>query len=1173
MSRSSRRWRRALLGAATALAFLLPQSVAQAAPTPDKVDKALLAEFAKKPATSFIVHLKEGADLKTAATATTKADKGARVLKTKSAHAAKSQADLRSLLTSRKADFTPYWIANAVKVTGDAGLAAEIAELPQVERVRPDTVYTLPPITFTPEAKTQPTPNAIDWNLDRIGARRVWSEFGTRGEGIVVGSIDAGVKGSHYGLTNQYRGEGWSQTANPHDYNWFAPLDDCHTPCDYNSYGTFSMGIMVGQDRWREVGVAPGAKWIAAKACGPYGCPLSSLLAAGQWMLAPTDYNGQNPRPDLAPDIVNNSWSWRDIDPYFAPVVDAWVAAGIFPVFAGGSKGPACNTGASPGLGPNAYVVGAFDEAGAIAPVSGRGPGANGETKPDIAAPGVNIYSAIDNLEVDYARASGTWTAAPHVSGAVALLWSASPALRGDVAATRALLDRTAADVDDVSCGGTAAENNVWGEGRLDAYEAVRNAPAVPTGGLKGTVTSGGTPVAGASVTLTGPLARKVYTGRDGAYTVPRLATGTYQVTMRKLGYGDATAEAAVEAGQTAVRDVAMTAQAVHSLSGTVTAGGEPAAGVEVAVGHFENVITDATGRYRLTVPGGDYKLTAKPQPGRCVGPADLPVTVNADVTKDIVLPNRTDDFGHTCVVRKGGFASGTERHTFPGLSSSLPIGLPFDFPFYGKVYRSGWITSRGGLSFLSDAVPQFLPVLPAPEQPNAGIYPSWGMQRMDPNTGAYTATIGTAPHRAFIIEWRDAHMPAVPGQETFFSFSIALHENGSITFGYKGDVQFSGTTALENGDGTDAFVFAQDRPDSIAGGQSITFTPSRHGLLTGKVTDAADGKPLAGATVKAGTAGTFTTGADGTFVGQVPPGDHQVTIEKQDYGTVTQNVTVTTGAWTRADATLVTGSVSTSVSEIEFVTPAGSAKSRKVTLRNLGTAAATFALKTDLDATWLKVTPDTGELAPGAAATVTVTGDSAGVPEGEFRTGKLRLWLNGGQTPRTEIPVTLAVPKHRIAVDVGGTREVVDSLGERWSPDRAYTAGGHGYIGPRSRVRSTTRTVKDTDEQALFKRARESMLEYRFDNVPNGVYTVELGFADLRNTRPGRRVFDVLAEGALAVPLLDLAHEVGTYTATTRGYTVRVTDGQLNLRFPARVGAPIVNSIRVTERPDKTTP
>ena len=35
----------------------------------------------------------------------------------------------------------------------------------------------------------------------------------------------------------------------------------------------------------------------------------------------------------------------------------------------------------------------------------------------------------------------------------------------------------------------------------------------------------------------------------------------------------------------------------------------------------------------------------------------------------------------------------------------------------------------------------------------------------------------------------------------------------------------------------------------------------------------------------------------------------------------------------------------------------------------------------------------------------------------------------------------------------------------------------------------------------------------------------------------------------------------------------MKVTDGQLNVRFAERVGDTVVNSIRISERPDKATP
>nr|BFE86871.1 hypothetical protein GCM10020093_094720 [Planobispora longispora] len=201
------------------------------------------------------------------------------------------------------------------------------------------------------------------------------------------------------------------------------------------------------------------------------------------------------------------------------------------------------------------------------------------------------------------------------------------------------------------------------------------------------------------------------------------------------------------------------------------------------------------------------------------------------------------------------------------------------------------------------------------------------------------------------------------------------------------------------------------------------------------------------------------------------------------------------------------------------------------------------------------------------------VTASSAGVQPGTVRTGRLLVRSASGRNPQIEIVVKVVVPRHQVAVDSGGTRTITDAVGDRWTPDQRYGAGGHGYVGSGTGVYTTSRTIAGTAEQELFRRAREGMLEYRFDQVPNGVYTVEMGFAEIRNMREGRRVFDVIVEGQLAIPALDLALEAGTYTAVTRRYTVKVTDGQLNVRFAKRTGNTIVSFVRVSERPDKTAP
>jgi len=412
------------------------------------------------------------------------------------------------------------------------------------------------------------------------------------------------------------------------------------------------MGTMVGDDGdpgTNQVGVAPHARWIAAKGCETNSCSDSALLASGQWILAPTDLTGQNPRPDLAPHIVNNSWGGGPGDPFYQAIVDAWNAAGIFPAFSNGNAGPGCGSAGSPGDFLNTYAAGAFDINNAIADFSSRGPSAfGGELKPNVAAPGVDVRSSVPGG--GYEAFNGTSMASPHVAGTVALMWSAAPSLVGDIGLTRQLLDDSAVDTEDLSCGGTADDNNVWGEGRLDAFVAVDLSPRGPTGTLAGTVTdqSTGNPIQGAAVHAVGPTDRTTFTGADGTYSIV-LPVGTYDVTASHFGFVSETATGVVVSeGATTTQDFALAPAPSHSVSGHVRDGeGNPLAGATVTIEGtpLPPATTDADGFYSFaSVPEGEYDVTASA--GGCYETQTQHLVVDGDETLDFTLPQRHDNFG-----------------------------------------------------------------------------------------------------------------------------------------------------------------------------------------------------------------------------------------------------------------------------------------------------------------------------------------------------------------------------------------------------------------------------------------------------------------------------------------------------------------------------------------------
>ncbi|BCY13000.1 S8 family serine peptidase [Actinoplanes sp. L3-i22] len=769
------------------------------------------------PAETFWVLMRDKTDFGPARAAPTRAARARAVVQAARAGARAHQAGLRELLTDRGAPFETYWIADTVKVTGDAKLRRRIAARPDVKAIVADTPVVLPaPLAGTTRAGVQ----GNEWNIDRIGAPRVWAERGDTGRGLVIANVDTGVQFDHPALAGAYRGRQPDGTYR-HDYNWYDPTHTCpgDAPCDNAGHGTHTMGTMVGADG---IGVAPGATWIAAKGCESMSCSASALLAAGQWIVAPTDLSGANPRPDLAPDIVNNSWGGASgFDPWYSDVVRAWTAAGIFTAFANGNSGPGCATATTPGSYTGVYSSGAFDVNDAIAPFSSRGTGQDGGTKPDLAAPGVDVRSSVPTG--GYASYSGTSMASPHTAATVALIWAAAPALRRDVAATREILDVTAADAADTSCGGTAADNNVFGEGRLDAWAAVSLATTA-TGTLAGTVTGTGGPVGGATITVTGPASRTATSSADGGYRFGRLPAGSYELRVTAFGYDTHRAGVTVAADATVSADVPLTASAAGIVSGTVRIGGVPAPGASVALaGTPVAVTTDAGGVFRLAAPHGDYQLTVAPL-GGCAAAASRSITVSGDLTADFALASTRDAWGYGCTPAEEPYRAGVTRLDLSGDDGAAEVTLPFAMPFYGTVHDHAWVSTNGVIGFAQETYAYGNTALPDAAIPNDALYPFWDDLYVDDAAGVYTA----ADADTFVVEWRGVRFF---GDETQrLSISAILHRDGRVTYRYR-DLHGertggnSATIGIENADGTVglAYSYAQS---SLAEGLGLTFHP-----------------------------------------------------------------------------------------------------------------------------------------------------------------------------------------------------------------------------------------------------------------------------------------------------------------------------------------------------------
>ncbi|WP_191841428.1 S8 family serine peptidase [Catellatospora chokoriensis] len=862
------------------------------------VDEQVNQALARSGRATVMVLMRDRADLSAAAGIAQHAERAGYVFRQLGLTASRSQQPLADYLRGHDARFEQFWLTNAVIVSdADAPLVQALAARSDIARIRESGTVKL--------QQAQPAPRAaavggVEWGVDRIRAPEVWSQFGTRGEGIVVANIDTGVQFDHPALVEHYRGK--TATGFQHDYNWFDPSQVCgqftNGPCDNNDHGTHTMGTMVGGDASNQTGVAPGAKWIAAKGCEGDSCTDSALLRSGQWVIAPTDGAGLNPRPDLAPNIVNNSWGGGSGDPFYADIVNAWVQAGIFPAFANGNSGAACDTASSPGDYPSSFSVGAFDVDNHIAGFSSRGPSRfNDEVKPDISAPGVSVRSTVPSN--GYATFSGTSMATPHLAGTVALMWSAAPSLVGDIAETRRLLGATAVDMPDASCAGAGGDNNVWGEGRLDAYSAVAAVPRGPLGTTIGTVTDlAGRPVAGASVTARsgGDTTRTAVTDPAGSFSLP-LPIGDYQLTATGFGFQNRTVAVQVQEGVSVRRDMQLTRVPRYRVQGQVKQGTVPAMGGTVSfVGTpLPAAKVDGLGWFGLRdVPAGQYTLRFGGD--GCAGATTMAVTVDWDETVTVAAAPRTDSPSYGCASTATAHPATTSVLALTGDDATATVTLPFSFPLYSESYPTAYVSTNGMISFDRPSQLSINGEVPSHDSPNAAVYGFWDDLLVDAQASVRTGTSGSAPDRRFTVEWRDVAFADEPDQRV--TFAIELGENGDVVLHYDalaasdrgaGD---SATIGVEDASGVRGLRISRDEPVLRAG---RSYRISMRGVFTGRVVDGA-GAPIADTQVVVSTANeaeSVLTGPDGRYRILLAPGAYTARYYRDAFTPVTVPFTV----------------------------------------------------------------------------------------------------------------------------------------------------------------------------------------------------------------------------------------------------------------------------------------
>jgi len=592
--------------------------------------------------------------------------------------AVSAQDALKADLTSSLRDgsvlgYTGYWITNCVVVLALPAQIRNIAARPDVNAVELNFQAAL----IEPVRRPASTPAEEMGGLRGIGvtpglrairAPEVWYQLGYNGAGRLVGSCDTGVMGGHVALATRWRGY---QGANPWQECWLDVLGGgTQSPSDGNGHGTHTTGTMVGLGAGTQdtIGVAWGAQWIASNVINQgVGSGFDNdVIASFQWF---TDPDGNPNTVDDVPDVVQNSWGvyeglgYPDCHTLWYSVIDNCEAAGVVSCWSAGNEGPSSGSHRSPAdratTTLNTFSVGAVSAQSGqsfpynIASFSSRGPSgcdapAENKIKPEVVAPGVNVYSSVNSGGYQDGW-DGTSMAGPHAAGIVALMRQANPDL--DVQTIKQIMLDTARDE------GTAGNDNTYGYGFVDAHAAVL-AATVGFGQISGHVYNaswGNAPLQGARVTL---LETGTYwtTNPEGAYT-GSAAAGDYTAQATMSGFAPQQYPIEVPADGAVVQDFYLTDNAGP-------------------------VITNVTQLGATIDEIGPYQIQANITDPSTVANAQLFYRVNSGTWTELVMSPGVGYYSASIP----GAPSGTQIDYYvratdgPGHTSVSPMGAPLSY-------------------------------------------------------------------------------------------------------------------------------------------------------------------------------------------------------------------------------------------------------------------------------------------------------------------------------------------------------------------------------------------------------------------------------------------------------------------------------------------------------------
>ena len=685
------------------------------------------------------------------------------------------------------------------------------------------------------------------WGLTIIGAPQAW-EVTTGSPSINIAILDTGVDQDHPDLADKIVSN-INLTSSP-------TVDDVH------GHGTHVAGIAAATTN-NGVGVAGlghASTIMNVKVLGDGGAGTYSGLISGIIWAA-----------DNGAEIINMSLGGSSYSITLENAVNYAWSKGVVVVAAAGNAGS--STPCYPAAHANCMAVAATNGYDAVASFSNYG------NWVDVAAPGVAIYATLKDS--GYGYKSGTSMASPHVAGLAGLVFTTVSDTNGDGKLNDDVRSRIEATCDDIGAAGI-------GSGRINAAGAVGDGGPVLPGSISGQVTDAedDSAIPGAQVT---DGTRTTTTDAMGEYTIANVPAGDYEVAASKEGYQSSSMTVNILSGSGAVANLSLTeAILAGCITGSVTdaENGSPIAGATVSDG-TRTTTTDVAGEYIIgDVPPGTCQVTAS-KSGYESGSALATVVSGGDALADFSLTEVRDTGSITGLVTDAEARSpiagatvtdGTRTTTTDALGKYTIANVPS-----WRMYRVTASKEGYGSSSLSVVV-----------LPGSATLANLSLTEANDLPGSITGSVTYAENGSPIVGATVSDGTRTATTDTSGKYTIADVPSGTHQ-----------VTASKEGYGSSSMIVNVLSGSTAMANLSLTEGIVLPGSITGLVTYAEDGSPIAGATVTDGTR-TATTDTSGEYtIVDVPEGSYEVTASKEGYVSVTSTAAVVSGGTAVMDFSL----------------------------------------------------------------------------------------------------------------------------------------------------------------------------------------------------------------------------------------------------------------------------